>query len=93
VTVHEAKSDKDEEMKSESFTSDAERRRSMTDYRSPIKPEEVLSLGFKFIVPKLEELVNELFKGVQRICPNYLHLVWFWHVKNAEVEKKWDEED
>ena len=93
MTVHEAKSSLDEEMKTEGFANDAERRRSMLDYRSPIKPEEVLSLDFKFIVPKLEELVNELFKGVKMICPNYMHLLWFWHVKNAEVEKKWDEED
>lgn len=80
-------------MKSEIFSSDAERRRSLSDYRTPIKSEEVVSLGFKFIVPKLEELVNELFRGIQVICPNYLHLLWFWHVKNAEVEKKWDDED
>jgi hypothetical protein len=93
VTVHEAKSTFDEEMKTESYSNDAERRSSMSDYRSPIKPQEVLSLGFKFIVPKLEELVNELFSGVKAICPNYLHLLWFWHVKNAEAEKKWDEED
>lgn len=87
VTVHEAKSSCDEEMKKENFQSDAERRRSLSDYRSPIKPGEVVSMGFKFIIPKLEELVNELFKGIHAICPNYLHLLWFWHVKNAESEK------
>jgi hypothetical protein len=63
------------------------------DYRSPIKAEEVISMGFKFAFPKLEELVNEIFLGIRTICPNYLHLLWFWHVKNAELEKKWDDEE
>ncbi len=27
------------------------------------------------------------------ICPNYFHLLQFWHVKNAESDKKWDEEE
>ena len=48
-------------------------------------------MQYKFFFPKSEEVLNEIFLGIQSICPNYLHLLWFWHVKNAELEKKWDD--
>lgn len=80
-------------MKDEQTTNIEDRRRNIFDYRSPLKQSELKSLEYKFFFPKLEELITEIFKGIHSICPNYLHLLWFWHVKNAEVQKKWDAYD
>jgi len=51
----------------------------------------LISYKYDFLVPRLDELVDTLFQGIKSICPNYLHLLWFWHVKNAELDKKWDD--
>lgn len=41
----------------------------------------------------MESVVEQILLGIKSICPNHLSLLWFWHIKNAEVEKKWDDID
>ena len=80
--------------KVEEVKSDENRNRAQFfNYRDLIKPEELVNLEYKFYMPRLDVLVTEIFKAIKSICPNQLHLLWFWHVKNSEVEKKWDEID
>lgn len=80
-------------MKEEDLSDPAVRRRNLFDHRSPIKTTELLSLDFKFYMPKMEEILEEAFHGIKLICPSSIHLLWFWHIKNAENDKKWDELD
>ena len=80
-------------MKSEEESKDpAFRRRNLFDHRKQINANELISLDYAFFVPRMEELVSELFTGIKSICPDPLHLLWFWHNKNADLNsKKWDE--
>ena len=50
-------------------------------------------MNYKFFVDRMEVIVGEVFSSIKSICPNYQHLLWFWHVKNAEIEKNWGEMD
>ena len=52
-----------------------------------------MNLDFTFYMPKMEQILTEALKGIKMICPNSTHLLWFWHIKNAELERKWDEID
>ena len=65
----------------------------MFDHRQQVRREELISYQYEFLVPNLDKLVDLIFERIRAICPQQLHLLWFWHVKNAEVEKKWDDID
>ena len=41
----------------------------------------------------MERVVYEIFTQIKHISPNHMHLLWFWHVKNAEVDTNWADHD
>ena len=46
-------------------------------------------LKFNYYFDGFNKVVTEVVTQIKSICPNILHLLWFWHIKNSEVEKNW----
>lgn len=74
--------------------SDAEAKKPMFfDHRKPLSVDDLLSLDFSFFMPKMSHILTAACEGIKAICPNFTHLLWFWHVKNAENTLEWDKMD
>jgi hypothetical protein len=63
------------------------------DHRKPLTTDDLVSLSYSFFMPQMDVILESAFKGVKAICPNSTHLLWFWSIKNAEIEggRMWDE--
>jgi len=59
------------------------------NHRSQITKEEMLSLKYSYYFIGFDKVVTEVVSQIKSMCPNVLHLLWFWHIKNSEVEKNW----
>ena len=64
------------------------------NHKTPIESHELLSYDFEFFFPCFENVLSLVIEGLAKISKrNPMRYLWFWHIKNAEEDKVWDEDN
>ncbi|CDW80555.1 UNKNOWN [Stylonychia lemnae] len=65
--------------------------RNIFDHRKEIKPSELITLKHKYYFEGFDQVITQVVTQIKLVCPNWVHLLFFWHVKcaDADSDKNW----